>query len=54
PAVLACRKVRDGMTLQQWSGGWQVGNAFASYLHLHFAQRPTILNHWLAAARSAL
>lgn len=54
PAVLACRKVRDGMTLQQWSGGWQVGNAFASYLHLHFAQRPTMLNHWLAAARSAL
>lgn len=54
PAVLACRKVRDGMTLQQWSGGWQVGNAFASYLHLHFAQRPTMLKHWLAAARSAL
>lgn len=54
PAVLACRKVRDGMTLQQWSGGWQVGNTFASYLHLHFAQRPTMLNHWLAAARSAL
>ncbi|MDR8378698.1 cobyrinic acid a,c-diamide synthase, partial [Acinetobacter baumannii] len=46
--------VRDGMTLQQWSGGWQVGNTFASYLHLHFAQRPTMLNHWLAAARSAL
>ncbi|HCI4597899.1 cobyrinate a,c-diamide synthase [Klebsiella quasipneumoniae] len=54
PAVLACRKVRDGMTLQQWSGGWQVGNTFASYLHLHFAQRPTMLNHWLAAARSSL
>ena len=54
PAVLACRKVRDGITLQQWSGGWQVGNTFASYLHLHFAQRPMMLNHWLAAARSAL
>ncbi|PLP22795.1 cobyrinic acid a,c-diamide synthase, partial [Klebsiella michiganensis] len=54
PAVLACRKVRDGMTLQQWSGGWQVGNTFASYLHLHFAQRPIMLSHWLAAARSAL
>jgi cobyrinic acid a,c-diamide synthase len=53
PAVLACRKVRDGKTLQQWSGGWQ-GNTFASYLHLHFAQRPIMLNHWLAAARSAL
>ena len=54
PAVLACRKVRDGMTLQQWSGGWQVGNTFDSYLHLHFAQRPIMLNHWLAAARSVL
>ena len=49
-----CRKVRDGKTLQAWSGGWQVGNTFASYLHVHFAQRPQMLNHWLAAARSAL
>ncbi|ADO48019.1 cobyrinate a,c-diamide synthase [[Enterobacter] lignolyticus] len=54
PAVLACRKVRDGLTLQAWSGGWQVGNAFASYLHVHFAQRPQMLNRWLAAAREAL
>ncbi|WP_308563154.1 cobyrinate a,c-diamide synthase [uncultured Klebsiella sp.] len=54
PAALACRKVRDGMTLRQWTGGWQVGNTFASYLHLHFAQRPTMLNHWLATARSVL
>ncbi len=54
PAVMNCRKVRDGKTLQAWSGGWQVGNTFASYLHVHFAQRPQMLNHWLAAARSAL
>lgn len=54
PAVLACRKVRDGHTVQAWSGGWQVGNTFASYLHVHFAQRPTMLNRWLAAAREAL
>lgn len=54
PAVMDCRKVRDGKTLQAWSGGWQVGNTFASYLHVHFAQRPEMLNHWLAAARSAL
>ena len=54
PAVMNCRKVRDGKTLQAWSGGWQVGNTFASYLHVHFAQRPQMLNHWLTAARSAL
>ena len=52
-AVLACRKQRDGKTLQQWQGGWQSGSAFASYLHVHFAQRPTMLNHWLRAARRA-
>ncbi|KOO54644.1 cobyrinic acid a,c-diamide synthase, partial [Edwardsiella ictaluri] len=54
PALLACRKVRDGVTTQTWDGGWQVGSAFASYLHLHFAQRPQMLNRWLAAARAAL
>lgn len=54
PAVLACRKVRDGQTVQAWSGGWQIGNTFASYLHVHFAQRPLMLNHWLNAAREAL
>ncbi|MDM2996472.1 MULTISPECIES: cobyrinate a,c-diamide synthase [unclassified Citrobacter] len=54
PAVMACRKVRDGKTLQEWFGGWQVGNTFASYLHVHFAQRPAMLNHWLAAGREAL
>lgn len=54
PAVLACRKVRDGQTAQAWSGGWRTGNTFASYLHVHFAQRPLMLNHWLNAAREAL
>ena len=51
--VMACRKTRDGAVLQQWQGGWQKGNTFASYLHLHFSQRPAMLNHWFAAARSA-
>ncbi|MDM2738288.1 cobyrinate a,c-diamide synthase [Citrobacter sp. Ct235] len=54
PAVLACHKVRDGQTVQAWSGGWRIGNTFASYLHVHFAQRPLMLNHWLNAAREAL
>ncbi|MGL4718219.1 MAG: cobyrinate a,c-diamide synthase, partial [Kluyvera intermedia] len=53
PATMACRKTRDGAVLQQWQGGWQIGNTFASYLHLHFSQRPAMLNHWFAAARSA-
>lgn len=53
PPVMACRKVRDGKTIQAWSGGWQVGSAFASYLHVHFAQRPLMLNRWLTLARSA-
>lgn len=53
PAVLDCRKQRDGETLKTWSGGWQVGNTFASYLHVHFAQRPMMLTHWLNAARRA-
>ncbi|XTZ39856.1 cobyrinate a,c-diamide synthase [Salmonella enterica] len=50
--VLDCHKSRDGEVVQRWQGGWQVGNTFASYLHLHFAQRPTMLEHWFAAARS--
>jgi len=52
-AVLDCHKTRDGEVLKRWQGGWQVGNTFASYLHLHFGQRPQMLNHWFAAARSA-
>jgi cobyrinic acid a,c-diamide synthase len=30
------------------------GNTYASYLHIHFAQRPTMLSRWIAAARSVL
>ncbi len=54
PAAMACRKTRDGVVLQRWQGGWQLGNTFASYLHVHFAQRPDMLNHWFTAARSVL
>lgn len=53
PAVFDCRKHRDGAVVREWQGGWQVGNTLASYLHLHFGQRPTMLRHWLAAARAA-
>ena len=51
---MQCRKTRDGRMLSQWQGGWQVGNTYASYLHIHFAQRPTMLSRWIAAVRSVL
>jgi cobyrinic acid a,c-diamide synthase len=40
--------------LSEWQGGWQVGSTYASYLHIHFAQRPAMLSRWIAAARSVL
>ncbi len=52
PTSQQCRKVRDGQVVRQWEGGWQQGNTFASYLHLHFAQRPAMLNRWFTTARS--
>lgn len=51
-AVMDCQKARDGKVLSQWQGGWQVGNTYASYLHIHFAQRPQMLSRWIQAARS--
>jgi cobyrinic acid a,c-diamide synthase len=53
-AVMDCHKTRDGKILSQWQGGWQSGNTCASYLHIHFAQRPQMLNRWIQAAREAL
>lgn len=53
-AVMQCQKTRDGKILSRWQGGWQVGNTYASYLHIHFAQRPAMLSRWIAAARSVL
>ncbi|MGK9172826.1 cobyrinate a,c-diamide synthase [Yokenella regensburgei] len=53
-AVMDCQKRRDNAVLAKWQGGWQVGNTYASYLHVHFAQRPQMLNRWIKAARSAV
>ncbi len=50
---MACRSSRYRVK-QEWTGGRQTGNTFASYLHVHFAQRPEMLQHWLAAARRVL
>lgn len=51
PAALNCCKWRDGVAISRWQGGFQHEATFASYLHVHFAQRPKMLNHWLTLAR---
>ncbi|SUW63116.1 Cobyrinic acid A,C-diamide synthase [Buttiauxella agrestis] len=53
PAALDCCKWRDGVAISRWQGGIQHQATFASYLHVHFAQRPAMLNRWLKLARSA-
>ncbi|NGE24649.1 cobyrinic acid a,c-diamide synthase, partial [Klebsiella pneumoniae] len=54
PSAFEFIKERDGEILKHWRGGYQVGNTFAGYLHVHFAQRPGLLDHWFALARSVL
>ncbi|MGB7802786.1 cobyrinate a,c-diamide synthase [Buttiauxella sp.] len=54
PAALDCCKWRDGVALSRWQGGVQHQATFASYLHVHFAQRPGLLNQWLSSARNSL
>lgn len=49
-----CAKWRDGVAVQRWQGGYQLEQTQASYLHVHFAQRPGLLDGWLAAARRVL
>lgn len=54
PAAFDCCKWRDGIAISRWQGGVQHQATFASYLHVHFAQRPALLNHWLTLARGNL
>ncbi|MEZ2575993.1 cobyrinate a,c-diamide synthase [Buttiauxella ferragutiae] len=54
PAALDCCKWRDGVAVSRWQGGVQQQATFASYLHVHFAQRANLLNPWLTLARSHL
>lgn len=54
PAAFDCSKWRDGIAISRWQGGVQHQATFASYLHVHFAQRPALLNHWLTLARGNL
>ncbi|ATA26989.1 cobyrinic acid a,c-diamide synthase [Brenneria goodwinii] len=52
--VFDCAKSRDGAVIQQWQGGYQLDQTYAGYLHIHFAQRPGVLDRWLSAARRPL
>lgn len=54
PAALDCCKWRDGVAVSRWQGGVQQQATFASYLHVHFAQRANLLNPWLTLARNHL
>ena len=42
--VLRMRKVRDGVVADEWTGGYQVRQTFASYLHVHFYQSKAVFN----------
>lgn len=53
PTCMQLSKVRDGITVKQWQGGYQIGNTFASYLHVHFCQNDKLLSRWIASARGA-
>ncbi|MBC1570501.1 cobyrinate a,c-diamide synthase [Listeria sp. FSL L7-1426] len=48
---LQLSKKRDGEIVKEWQGGYQKGNTFASYLHIHFYQNPAILMQMFGAAR---
>lgn len=48
PACFTLHKIRDNELISQWQGGYQKGNTFASYLHLHFYRSPEILHCWLS------
>lgn len=52
PPAFEFTKKRDDRVIKRWVGGYQIGNTFASYLHVHFAQRSGLLDHWFALARS--
>lgn len=50
PPAFEFIKERDGEILKRWHGGYQVGNTFAGYLHVHFAQRR---GYWITGFATA-
>ena len=45
--VFKLEKTRDGQLVSSWTGGYQKGRTFASYLHVHFYQDQQLLANWL-------
>lgn len=50
-ACMKLSKKRDGEIVKEWRGGYQKGNTFASYLHIHFYQNPAILMQMFGAVK---
>ncbi|EHP2891416.1 TPA: cobyrinate a,c-diamide synthase [Listeria monocytogenes] len=49
PTRMKLTKKRDGEIVKEWRGGYQKGNTFASYLHIHFYQNLSIITHMFGA-----
>ncbi|EGA6437086.1 cobyrinate a,c-diamide synthase [Listeria monocytogenes] len=49
PTRTKLTKKRDGEIVKEWHGGYQKGNTFASYLHIHFYQNLSIITHMFGA-----
>ena len=54
PTVLEMTKKRDGEVVKRWTGGYQLKNTFASYMHLHFYQSADFLLNILEQVRTGL
>lgn len=54
PTVLEMTKKRDGEVVKRWTGGYQLKNTFASYMHLHFYQSENFLQNILEQVRTSL
>lgn len=52
--VLKMTKVRDQQVVSKWTGGFQVRNTFASYLHIHFYQNKTLFNRLVTQWEAAI
>lgn len=44
-------KIRDGKSLRRWPGGVQIGSCLASFMQIHFWQKPSLISHWFANSR---